>query len=111
MRKFKLTFVVPASLQMELRECVARDGYGFRGKSKWVSEAIDSLLILNNYIELVHYSEDMQDFTCSETVLVDAALKSRLDAAILAIRQAYPTLEGVQSAILRTAIMQRFLRS
>jgi len=111
MRKFKLTFVVPQSLQSELRERVIQDGYGFRGKSKWVAEAVMQLLSLNNYTELVQYSEDMQGFNKPETVVVAESLKQQLDGAILAIRQQYPTLEGVQSAILRTAIMQRLIRT
>jgi hypothetical protein len=109
--KTKITFVVPEKLQHELRSRVARDDYGLRGKSRWVSEAIHSLLTINNFPELVHYSEDMQGFEKMETVVVNAELKRDLDAAIVKIRTQFPTIEGVQSSIVRTAIMQRFLRS
>lgn len=110
MEKAKITFVVPEILQNELRERVTHDGYGLRGKSKWVSEAIESLLALNNFAMLVQYSEEMNGFEKVETIVITTQLKQQLDNAIIEARRQYPTLEGVQSSIVRTAIMQRFLR-
>jgi len=109
--KTKITFVVPAALQVELRERIPRDGYGLRGKSKWVSEAIEALLLLKNFTQLVQYSEEMHGFEKVETVVISAELKKSVDQAILDVRKDYPASEGVQSAIVRTAIMQRLLRS
>ncbi len=111
MLKVKITFVVPAALQAELRERVAREGYGLRGKSIWVSEAIQTLLGLPDFVSLVQYSEEMHGFEKVETVVIESELKKLLDDAIVEIRKQHPTLEGVQSSIVRTAIMQRLLRS
>ena len=111
MKKTKISFVVPEVLQHELRQRIAAEGYGLRGKSKWVSEAIDQLLNLNNFTDLVMYSEEMQGFQKTETIVIDALLKQQLDDAILKVRLDHPRLEGVQSAIARTAIVQRFLRT
>lgn len=111
MQKTKITFVVPDCLQQELRQRVTLDGYGLRGKSKWVSEAVESLLKLDNFVTLVQYSEELQGFNKVETVVIPMDLKHQLDKAIIETRREHPTLEGVQSCILRTAIMQRFLRS
>jgi hypothetical protein len=108
--KTKITLVVPAQLQNELRLRVAKDGYGLRGKSKWVSEAVQSLLIMNDFAKLVHYSEELHGFEKVETIVITTVLKQALDNAIVTTRQQFPTLEGVQSAIIRTAIMQRLLR-
>jgi len=47
--KAKITFVVPENLQKELRACMIKEGYGLRDKSKWVAEAIEKLLLLNNF--------------------------------------------------------------
>lgn len=110
MQKTKITFVVPETLQDELRQRVALDGYGLRGKSKWVSEAIESLFKIDNYVTLVQYSEELHGFNKVETVVISMDIKKQLDDAIIETRREYPTLEGVQSSILRTAIMQRFLR-
>lgn len=101
---------MPAALHLELRERVLRDGYGLRGKSQWVSEAIEFLLSLENFAMLVQYSEEMHGFEKVETVVISTELKKHLDQAIIEVRKQYPTLEGVQSSIVRTAIMQRALR-
>lgn len=108
---YKVTFVVPQAFQQDLREQVIKDGYGMRGKSKWISEAIESLLEIPNYIELVHYNDEMKGFAKMETIVVAKELKNLLDQAIIAVRKQYPTIEGVQSHIVRTAILQRLLRS
>lgn len=111
MLKTKVTFVVPAGLQAELRERVARDGYGLRGKSLWVSEAIQSLIALPNFVSLVQYSEEMHGFEKVETVVVTVDIKKQLDEAVLTLRRQHPASEGVQSSIIRTAILQRLLRT
>lgn len=108
--KSKITFVVPESFQSELKARIIKDGYGFRGKSRWVCEAIDKLLAINNYPELVNYSDEMQLFEKVETIVIDYKLKITLENAFLKIRQQFPTLEGVQSRIIRTAVLQRLLR-
>lgn len=111
MTKIKITLVVPHSLQEELRHKIIKDGYGMRGKSKWVSEAINRLLDLNHYAELVSLGDELKGFEKVETISVERDLKKNLDQAIHQIRKQYPLLEGVQSRIIRTSILQRLLRS
>ena len=108
--KSKITFVVPKNLQKELREHVIRDGYGLRGKSKWVSEAIERLFDITNFPELVNYSDEMSKFEKAETIVIEYPLKQKLENAIISVRRKFPILEGVKSRIVRTAIIQRFLR-
>ena len=109
--KSKVAFAVPSSLKKELLEHVIKEGYGLRGKSKWISEAVESLLNLNDYRELISYNDEMHGFDEMETAVIEYSLKSKLEHAILEVRKEYPTLEGVKSRILRTAIMQRIIRS
>ncbi len=109
--KAKITFVVPQSLQQELRHKVINDGYGMRGKSKWVSEAIERLLQIDNYADLVYLGDEMKGFEKVETISIERSLKKTLDQAIHDIRKQHPLLEGVQSGIIRTSILQRLLRS
>lgn len=108
--KAKVTFTVPKNLQQDLRVRVIKDGYGLRGKSKWVQESIELLLSLPNFIELVHYSDEMQGFEKVETVVINYPQAIKLEKAIIAIREVFPLLEGVKSRIVRTAILQRLLR-
>lgn len=107
--KSKVIFALPAQLQKELRTQVINDDYGMRGKSIWITEAILSLLKMNNYPELVNLSDEMNNFDKTETIVIDHKLKVALDDSILNIRRLYPTLEGVKSRIVRTAILQRLL--
>lgn len=109
--KSKIAFAVPRTLKNEIREHVVKDGYGLRGKSKWISEAVNTLLSIKDYPELISYNDEMHGFDEMETAVIDYKLKLELDRAILNIRIRYPTIEGVKSRILRTAIMQRILRS
>ena len=109
--KSKVTFAVPLSLKNEIREHMIRENYGLREKSKWISEAVEKLLSLKDYPELISYNDEMHGFDEIETVVLEYKQKLELDKAILQVRKEYPTLEGVKSRIMRTAIMQRILRS
>lgn len=109
--KSKISFAVPSSLKKELRERVIKDGYGLRGKSLWISEAVESLLEYKEFLELISYSDEMCGFDQTETAVIEDSLKLKLEKAIVIIRTEFPVLEGVKSRILRTAILQRILRS
>ena len=109
--KSKVTFAVPNSLKDELRKRVIRDGYGLRGKSQWISEAVENLIGFKDFLELISYSDEMHGFDQIETTVVEYPLKLKLDKAIIQIRIEFPTLEGVKSRIMRTAVLQRILRS
>ena len=109
--KAKISFVLPEVLQKDFREQVVKDGYDLRGKSRWVSEGIKFLLDMQSYPELVHLSGEMKGFEKMESVVITKDLKRFLESAVVEIRKKYPTLEGVQSRIVRTAILQRLLRS
>lgn len=108
--KSKITFAVPKELQNELRTRVIKEDYGLRGKSKWISEAVEQLLELKDFVELISFSDEMHGFDQLETVVVDYNLKLKIDKAIIQVRKQLPTLEGVKSRIMRTAVLQRLLR-
>lgn len=109
--KIKITFVVPQKLQQDMRQQIIADGYGMRGKSQWITEAIENLLKMQDYSNFVQYGNELHGFQKSETIVVLPKLKKALDQAIINIRQFHPTLEGVQSRIIRTSILQRLIRS
>lgn len=109
--KIKVTFVLPEALQNELRDRVIKDGYDAKGKSRWVAESIKHLLSMNAYPDLVKINDEMKGFEKLESVVIVKELKSQLDDAVITVRTKYPAIEGVQSRILRTAIVQRLLQS
>ncbi len=108
--KVKITFVLPENLQRDLKEQIVKDGYDLRGKSRWVSEAIERLIETEGFAELVKLNDEMKGFEKLESVVLSRQIKSQLDNAIICVRKEYPSIEGVQSRIMRTAIVQRLLR-
>jgi hypothetical protein len=109
--KAKITFVLPEILQKECREQIVKDGYDMRAKSRWIAEGIEYLLSMRNYPELVQLSHVMKGFEKMESIVINRDLKKLVDNAVIQIRKEYPATEGVQSHIVRTAIVQRLLRS
>ncbi len=108
-KKVKISFVVPQSLQKDLKEKIVLDGYSLKGKSLWVAEAVERLLQNNSYIDLVKVNDVMQGFEKLESVLIERKLKVQLDESVISVRKKYPEIEGIQSRIMRTAILQRIL--
>jgi len=111
MNKAKITFVVPEKLQQDLRKQIIADNYSMRDKSRWITEAINDLLALENYEDLVNFGDEFQGFQKLETIVVPLDIKRQMDTAIITIRRTYPALEGIQSRIIRTSILQRLIRS
>lgn len=109
--KIKTTVRLPRTTRQEMMQAIIADGYGMRGKSRWVSEAIDQLLSIDNYHELVDIGDEIGELEEVESIYLTAMLKESLDQALLVIRKHYPMMEGVQSCIIRTSILQRLLRS
>ncbi len=109
MNKIKISFVIPQNLQQDLKEKMVRDGYDLKGKSRWIAEAVHALLTLQTYADLVKINDEMSGFEKMESIVVDRDFKRKLEDAVIHIRMRYPAIEGVQSRILRTAIVQRLL--
>ena len=102
-------------IQRNLHRCLQRriieDGYGMRGKSRWMIEAIESFLSLPDYPTLVNIAEDMDQLTDMVSIRLPEILMLRIEKAILHIRRQYPTSEGVKSNLIRASILQRLLRN
>ncbi len=109
--KIKTTVRLPKSTQQEMIKAIIANGYGMRGKSKWVSEAITQLLAREDFHEFVDIGDEIEDLVAVESLYLTPELKKELDCALISIRKHYPSMEGVQSCIIRTSIIQRLLRS
>ena len=55
------------------------------------------------------FNQRIKDQTALQLSLNVGNLKTKLDESVVEIRRQYPTIEGVQSRILRTAIIQKLL--
>lgn len=103
------TIKFPQGLHEKLLQRVIADGYGMRGKSKWIMESIQLFLSLPNYPDLVDIATEMQDLTIPVSLRLTREVATQLDDAVLEIRKQFPILEAVRSNIVRASVMQRLL--
>jgi hypothetical protein len=109
-KKLMTSIKLQKNLHRRLQTRIIEDGYGMRGKSKWIIEAIESLLSLDDYPTLVDIAEDMDQLSDMVSIRVPEPLMVRIEKSILHVRKQFPTLEGVQSNLIRASIIQRLLR-
>ncbi|RDI43731.1 hypothetical protein AQULUS_20330 [Aquicella lusitana] len=98
------------NLHRRLQQRIIEDGYGMRGKSKWIIESIESLLTLADYPTLVDIADDMDQLSDIVSIRIPDHLMRRIDQAVIRVRKQYPTIEGVKSNLIRASIIQRLLR-
>lgn len=109
-RKVMTSIKLQKNLHRRLQQRIIEDGYGMRGKSKWIIESIESLLTLTDYPTLVEIAEDMDHLSDMVSIRVPEKLMVRIEKAAIQVRKQYPMLEGVKSNLIRASIMQRLLR-
>jgi hypothetical protein len=104
------TFKILDTLNRKVDEKIIADGYGMRGKSRWIREAIEDLFTYSDYAELVSLSDDTENCKCSISIRLPRTLFLDIEKAVINIRKEFPELEGIKSKIVRTAIVQRLIR-
>ncbi|MFZ2315395.1 MAG: hypothetical protein WAW86_07040 [Gammaproteobacteria bacterium] len=109
-KKLMTSIKLQKNLHQRLQQRIIADGYGMRGKSKWIIESVESLLGFTDYPELVDIADDMNELSDMVSIRVPEELMVRMEKAIICIRKQYPTIEGVKSNLIRASIMQRLLR-
>lgn len=97
-------------LHQRLQQRIIEDGYGMRGKSKWIIESVESLLGLVDYPTLVDIAEDMNQLTEIVSIRLPEELMVKIEKAVVQVRKQYPSIEGVKSNLIRASIVQRLLR-
>jgi len=109
-KKLKLSIALPSKLKEEFKLMVIKDGYGMRGKSKWVAEAVEKFLQIENFQDFVCLAEAQENLNDKEMIFAEETLEKQINQGVIAVRKIYPLMEGVKSKILRAAIMQRLFR-
>ena len=102
---------LPKPVFTRLLNRVVNDGYGLRGKSKWIIDAIERFLELPNFPELVDIANDMDDLSEVVSMRLSESLVTKIDQAVIQVRINYPSMEGVRSNIIRASIIQAILRA
>lgn len=109
-RKVMTSIKLQKKLHRTLEQRVIEDGYGMRGKSKWIMEAVEAFLKLEDYPTLVEIAEDMDHLSDMVSIRMPEDLMLRVEQAIVHIRKQFPIIEGVKSNLIRASIIQRLLR-
>jgi hypothetical protein len=93
-------------------QAIISDGYGLRGKSQWVSEAIENFLKMD-YIDLVDIGSEMSagELKETESFYLSPLVIDILEEIIVKVRLVHPRIEGVKSIIIRSSVFQRLFRS
>lgn len=110
-KKVMTSIKLQKRLHYKMQQRVISDGYGMRGKSRWIIEAIESFLGLPDYPTLVDIAVDMDQLSEMISIRLSEELMLKLDQAIIQVRRDYPAMEGVKSNLIRASIMQRLIRS
>jgi metal-responsive CopG/Arc/MetJ family transcriptional regulator len=109
-KKMMTSIKLQKLLHFKMQQRVISDGYGMRGKSKWIVEAIESFLQLSDFPTLTDIADDMDHLSEVMSVRLPDDLMYKLDDAIIEVRRHYPAMEGVKSNLIRASIMQRLIR-
>lgn len=111
MKKLMTSIKLQKKLHHKLLHHVIQDGYGMRGKSRWIIEAIDSFLSLPDYPTLVDIADNMEQLSDIVSVRMPETIMQKIDQAIIHVRRHFPVMEGVKSNLIRASIIQRLIRS
>lgn len=109
-KKLMTSIKLQKLLHHKMQQRIISDGYGMRGKSKWIIEAIEMFLNLPDYPALVDIAGDMDQLSEIVSIRLTEELMAKIDQAIIKVRRHYPVMEGVKSNVVRASIMQRLLR-
>ncbi|MCP5441075.1 MAG: hypothetical protein H6958_10750 [Chromatiaceae bacterium] len=104
----KVTVKMPTQHKDRLPTQILADGYNMRQKSKWVSEAVESLLA-NPHWEGALVSEKVVKPDAVDVFSIPAELMTKVNREARRINAAHPSLNANQSTIIRAAIARRML--
>lgn len=99
-------------IHQQVMQCVISQGYGMRGKNRWIVEAMDDFLKMpiTSYAEFTDHACEMSDLNEVITLRLSETLMNAVEKAVINVRHYYPSMEGVKSNIIRASIIQRLLR-
>src|SRR5438876_489892 len=103
----KITIRFPKRLKSEMQAALIKSGYGLHGKSRWLKETIVSFLKLHDFVDYVEHGIDINQAELSEVeaFYLDADTIQMLKDAFIKVRVKYPLFEGIQSALIRAAVV------
>lgn len=107
----KVTVRFPKRLKAEMQTALIKSGYGLHGKSRWLKEAISNFLLQPSFVDYVEHGGDINQAELSEVeaFYLDNDIMHLLKNAFVDIRIKYPLFEGLQSSLIRSAVIYRLM--
>lgn len=106
-----ISFKAHPDLLLRLHKAVHQK-YGPRGLSKWIREAIEELMAINDYWRTVLVEKPyggVSSAPCKFSVSLNFR-QNILDVAVRKCLEKDPFKQGMQTAVIRTAIIQKLLK-
>jgi hypothetical protein len=105
-----ITVKFQKELHLKMQQHIINDGYGMRGKNKWILESIDKFLELPNYLDFVEIADEATILDEIISLRIPITIYKKLENALVEVRKKFPTMEGVKSKLVRASISQRIVR-
>jgi hypothetical protein len=107
----KITVRFSKRLKAEMQHALIKSGYGLHGKSRWLREAVTTFLKQANFVDYVEHGIDINQAELSEVeaFYLDSDTQQKLKQAFVEVRVKYPLFEGVQSALIRAAVIHSLI--
>ena len=108
------SFKIPSSLEIQIHKRIVEDGYGLRGKSKWMCDTLIAFLTYPDeefILDAIGYAEELKNLDKSVSFRPTIEVENLLDSWVIKARIYNPSIEGVKSKIIRAAIMNALIRS
>jgi|GEM_PF-2176152 len=107
----KITVRFSSPLRNEMQQAIVLSGYGLHGKSRWLKDAIGAFLNLPNYAEYIEQGIQINQAELNqvEAFYIENETSQALKKALMEIRMKYPLYEGVQSALIRAAVVYKIM--
>ncbi len=111
MKQTKTTSIrLPLDLEKRMLSTIVSDGYGLRGKSKWMQEAISDFLKIPNFEEYVDIASEMTGLSKTISLRINLDLWESLEESVEVVRKKNPLLDAARSNLIRASIFQKLLR-
>ncbi len=98
------TYRTNAALLADVAFGMQRDGYGIRGRSRWLCEQIGELIRKDPALETVSAGEALDEFPLYQSIQVDETTDELIERAYHVVRSIDPMADGIQGALIRAAI-------
>lgn len=107
------SFKIPANIEIKMNKKLVADGYGLRGKSRWICDSIKHFLSKDEEfcVDCIQYTEELENLNKTISFRPTQEVDDLLDEWVVKTRKKIPAIEGVKSKIIRASILQGLLQT